>query len=94
MPTPNRKPKHLLQQPWVEVLKSRVVLVTVLALSVSTAAGHAADSEGSGSFGDVAVGYWAGGEVGWGVANGLTWGVGGGRFSLDGGAGMCRTAVV
>ena len=75
-------------------MKSRVVLVTVLALSVSTAAGQAADSEGSGSFGDVAVGYWAGGEVGWGVAKGLTWGVGGGRFSLDGGAGMCRTAVV
>ena len=74
---------------WVEVVKSRVVLVavvlvTVLALSAGTAVGWTADPMGSDGFGDVPVGYWADGEVGWAVANGFSRGVGGGRFGLDG----------
>ena len=39
---------------------------------------------GSDSFVDVPEGHWADDEVGWAVAGGVTVGVGGGRFDLDG----------
>ena len=38
---------------------------------------------GSGSFVDIPVGHWADEEVGWAVANGITVGVGHGRFALN-----------
>ena len=41
------------------------------------------ESLGSDSFSDVPVGHWADEEVGWAVANGITVGVGQGRFALN-----------
>ena len=61
-----------------------LVLVTVLAVSSGTAVGQTADPKGSDTFDDVPVGHWADEEVGWAVANGITVGVGGGRFDLEG----------
>ena len=61
-----------------------LVLVTVLAFSAGTAVGQTADPKGSDTFDDVPVGHWADEEIGWAVANGITVGVGGGRFDLNG----------
>ena len=74
---------------WVEVVKSRVVLVllvlvTVLVFSAGTAVGQAAVPMGSDVFGDVPVGHWADEEIGWAVTDELSRGVDGGRFGLNG----------
>ena len=61
-----------------------MVLLTVLVLLTSVAVGQTSDPKGSDTFGDVPVGHWADEEIGWAVANGITRGVGEGRFDLDG----------
>ena len=61
-----------------------LVLATVLAVSAGTAVGQSADPKGSDVFDDVPLGHWADEPIGWAVDNGITVGVGGGRFDLSG----------
>ena len=64
---------------------TRAQIVTFL-FRLSGLLGGPVDGGGLGSevFVDVPVGHWADEEVGWAVAGGVTVGVGGGRFDLDG----------
>ena len=59
-----------------------VVLLTVVL--AGTAGGQVSVTRGSDVFDDVPSGHWADEAIGWAVANGITVGVGGGRFDLDG----------
>ena len=63
---------------------TRAQIVTFLFRLTGFAAGPVAGGGlGSDSFVDVPVGHWADEEVGWAVVNGVTRGVGDGRFDLD-----------
>ena len=63
------------------------VVLIAMALVVSlggTTVAQTEEPKGSDTFDDVPVGHWADEEIGWAVANGITVGVGGGRFDLEG----------
>ena len=63
------------------------VVLIAMALVVSlggTTVARTEEPKGSDTFDDVPVGHWADEEIGWAVANGITVGVGEGRFDLDG----------
>ena len=63
------------------------VVLIAMALVVSlggTTIAQTEEPKGSDTFDDVPVGHWADEEIGWAVANGITVGVGEGRFDLEG----------
>ena len=63
------------------------VVLIAMAMAVSVAGTTIAQTEepkGSDTFDDVPVGHWADEEIAWAVANGITVGVGEGRFDLEG----------
>ena len=62
---------------------TRAQIVTFLSRLSGLLGGPVDGGLGSDSFVDVPVGHWADEEVGWAVVNGVSRGVGGGRFDLD-----------
>ena len=62
---------------------TRAQIVTFLSRLSGLLGGPVDGGLGSDSFVDVPVGHWADVEVGWAVVNGVSRGVGGGRFDLD-----------
>ena len=60
-----------------------IALAMVVSLA-GTAIAQTEEPRGSDTFSDVPVGHWADEEIGWAVANGITVGVGEGRFDLNG----------
>ena len=61
-----------------------LLLVLPMMALAGTAGGQVSDTRGSDVFDDVPSGHWADEAIGWAVSNGITVGVGEGRFDLDG----------